>query len=192
MHRQCIYCKSYNIKEITEANRAVFLCEDCKKKSGQAHQIDGRIIIKHGNLGIKHVSIGAFIKRNGKILLAKRRTFPYRFSNIAGHLEYGETPEDAIRREVFEEVGMQVKKVRLLLHEDIVGSRCRAGANIHEWYFFRVECSGEPVINSELEFIGWYLPKELASLDLGFTTRYLFNKLGIISDENNEKRHITK
>lgn len=176
----CLICSSDNVREITEGNYVYFYCADCLNKSGQAYQLDGKIIVKHTNQGLKHITAGALIERHGKILLAKRRTFPYRFSNVAGHLEYGETPIQAIKREVFEELALRVKKTKLLWHGDIAGNRCRAGADYHEWYFFKVDCPGEPIKNDELEYVDWYKPEDLTSLDLGYATRFLFEKLNII------------
>lgn len=42
----------------------------------------------------------------------KRSVYPYR-ALIAGFMEIGETPEDTVHREVFEETGLQVKNLKL-------------------------------------------------------------------------------
>ncbi len=179
MIRKCVNCGSANILEITELNLAFFLCSECRKKSGMALQEDGKIIVKDTPNGIKHITVGALIIRDGKVLLGKRRTFPYRYSNIAGHLEYGEKPKEAIWREISEEAGLKVEDIELIFHGDIIGNKCRAGANIHEWYFYNVKYSGEPLNNNEFEHFDWYGKEDLEELDLGFATRYLFEKIDI-------------
>jgi len=53
------------------------------------------------------------IKRGDAILLARHLASPTgRFTALAGFVEPGESIEDAIHREVFEEVGLQVKDLR--------------------------------------------------------------------------------
>lgn len=53
------------------------------------------------------------IKKGDAILLARHAASPgNRFSPLAGFLEAGESVEDAVHREVFEEVGLQVGNLR--------------------------------------------------------------------------------
>lgn len=53
------------------------------------------------------------IKRDDQILLAKHATYATaRYTALAGFVEAGESIEDAIHREVFEEVGLYVKDLR--------------------------------------------------------------------------------
>ncbi|MEW5761453.1 MAG: NUDIX domain-containing protein [Candidatus Thermoplasmatota archaeon] len=57
------------------------------------------------------ITVDAIIPYNEKILLIKRKYEPYKgfFALPGGFVEYGETVEDAIIREVKEEVGVEVK-----------------------------------------------------------------------------------
>ena len=53
------------------------------------------------------------IHRNNKILLGRNAYFPKdMFSTLAGFIEAGESCEEALEREVFEEVGIEVKNIR--------------------------------------------------------------------------------
>lgn len=53
------------------------------------------------------------ITDGSRLLMAKNAVSPYRhYALIAGFVEVGETFEDAVRREVMEEVGIKVKNVR--------------------------------------------------------------------------------
>ena len=54
------------------------------------------------------------ITSGGRLLLARSGRFPGRrmFSVIAGYVEPGETLEDCVRREIREEVGLEVRRIR--------------------------------------------------------------------------------
>ena len=53
------------------------------------------------------------VEHDGKLLLGRQPRFPPRvFSALAGFVEPGESIEDAVRREVFEEAGVRVGEVR--------------------------------------------------------------------------------
>jgi NAD+ diphosphatase len=53
--------------------------------------------------------------KDGKILLAHNTRFPPgRYSLIAGFVEAGESLENAVKRELMEELGIEVKKIRYL------------------------------------------------------------------------------
>lgn len=59
-----------------------------------------------------NIVVVGFIVRDNKIFIAKRAatksTFPDRFELVGGHLDPGETVEDALRREIKEEIGIKV------------------------------------------------------------------------------------
>lgn len=58
------------------------------------------------------------VTRNEEVLLAKSARFNSGFySCLAGFIEVGETPEQAVEREVFEEVGLKVKNVRYIFSQ---------------------------------------------------------------------------
>lgn len=63
-----------------------------------------------------YIVIGAFIVRDGKVLLVKENHAPDKGKwNIpAGKLDYGENPSEAVIREVFEETGLEFKPMAVL------------------------------------------------------------------------------
>ena len=57
------------------------------------------------------VGVGGFIHKEGKVLLIRRKFEPNkgRWAPPGGLLEVGEDPEEAARREVREELGLEVE-----------------------------------------------------------------------------------
>lgn len=74
-------------------------------------------------LGLYHASVHIwFYTKNGEVLLQKRAynkdTYPDLWDvSVAGHIEAGETPENAAIRETKEEIGLSISKMNL----DFVG-----------------------------------------------------------------------
>src|SRR5712691_2712324 len=66
-------------------------------------------------------TVGALIVNNqGKILLAKSHKWFDRYTLPGGHIEVGETMVDAVKREVKEEVGLDVDVVDMLLIQQAI------------------------------------------------------------------------
>ena len=59
-------------------------------------------------------TVGAIIDKDGKILLTKRNNEPFKdyWCIPGGHIDFGETPEQAIKREVKEETCLIVKSLK--------------------------------------------------------------------------------
>lgn len=90
----CGHCGSKTIRSITE--RAV-ICPNCG--AIEYPKISPAIIVA--------------ITDGDRILLTKGRNTTYKhYALVAGFMEIGETPEDAVRREVMEEVGLKIKNIR--------------------------------------------------------------------------------
>jgi len=66
-------------------------------------------------------TVGALIVNNeGKILLAKSHKWFDKYTLPGGHIEVGESMVDAVRREVREEVGLDVEVVEMLLIQEAI------------------------------------------------------------------------
>ena len=66
-------------------------------------------------------TVGALIVNNeGKILLAKSHKWFDKYTLPGGHIEVGEGMIDAVRREVKEEVGLDVEVVEMLLVQEAI------------------------------------------------------------------------
>jgi len=128
-----------------------------------------------------HYSVGAIIKRNGKYLLIDRVNPPLGFAALAGHVDEGESEDDALVREVLEESGLTVLGHRLLGEEEIPRVICVYGVPLHHWYVYECEVSGEiKKEDAEAKSIGWYSRSEMKKLIFEPSWDYWFKKLGII------------
>lgn len=126
-----------------------------------------------------HFSVGAVIKRGEKYLLIDN--IHYGFAGIAGHLDEGEEPAEAIKREVKEESGLQVNNCGLLFEEFFDWNWCSQGITGHNWYLFDCEVNGEAALDiGEAKSIGWYNVEEIKKLDLEPVWKYWFEKLKIL------------
>lgn len=130
---------------------------------------------------IMHYTASALIWRDGKILMIDRAVFPLGFACLAGHIEEGETPEEALKREVLEESGLKIKKHKLIFEEEVDGNECSRGVKVHYWYVYECECEGEPqMFPLEEKSIGWYSPEEIKTMNLEPIWDYWLKKMKII------------
>ncbi len=62
--------------------------------------------------GILNIRVGAIIVKNGKALMVKSKFGDYCYS-VGGRIRFGETAQDAVVREVYEETGVKMTVDRL-------------------------------------------------------------------------------
>lgn len=69
-----------------------------------------------GRFANRGTTIDAVIERDGRVLLIKRGAEPFKgfWALPGGYVEWDETVEDAVRREVKEETGLTVKSLKLI------------------------------------------------------------------------------
>ena len=83
--------------------------------------------------------ITAFIKNNKKILILKRsskvRTMKGLWSAVSGIIENNENPLDRAKIEIFEEIGIREKEIRLLKKLEKMKISSQQYKN-HEWEIF--------------------------------------------------------
>ncbi len=88
--------------------------------------------------GFINIRVGAIIMHNGKFLMVGNKRSDYLYS-VGGRIKFGETAEQAIVREVFEETGVKMEIDRLgFIHENyFVGdSPSKKDKVIYEISFF--------------------------------------------------------
>ncbi len=106
--------------------------------------------------GILNIRVGAIIMKDGKILMVGNERADYLYS-VGGRIKFGETAEDAIVREVFEETGVKMEIDRLaFVHENYFfgDAPTNLGKPIYELSFFfymKVPCDFTPVSESFAE-----------------------------------------
>jgi len=121
---------------------------------------------------IKPVVI-ALIKKNNKYLITKRVSFdqsdkefyPYVWNFPGGGMEFGETPEETIRREIVEELGVEIKIISLIpkIYTEV--------RNKWQGIFICFLCklkneSSTIVLNNEASEYNWYALNEIPKLRL--------------------------
>lgn len=121
------------------------------------------------------VGVGALIHKNGRILLVKRRNEPNKgkWAFPGGLVELGERVEDALIREVREEVGLRIKIEGLLdviddIHYDSLGKI--------RFHYILIDYIASPIggkikLNPESSSYGWFYPKEIGEMDTSINTK---------------------
>ena len=119
------------------------------------------------------VVIGAIIYDNtGKIFLAKSYKWQNKWVVAGGHLEWGETLFDAVKREVKEETNMDVDEIELVsVQESILSPEFHKPKHM---VFLDYSCKTlhkDIKLNDELQEYTWIDPKEaIENLELGEST----------------------
>jgi 8-oxo-dGTP diphosphatase len=107
--------------------------------------------------------VGAVIIENGKILCAQRgpaKSLPLKWEFPGGKIEEGESPQEALRREIKEEMLCQIEigeQVEDTVYEYDFGI-------VHLTTFTCKLVEGEPVLTEHVA-IKWLLPEELKQVD---------------------------
>lgn len=139
-HKYCGACGSMTISE-QAGNLLVCSNENCKQN--HFPRTDPAIIV--------------LVTKDGKCLLGHNKAWPgKRYSTLAGFVEPGESLEDAVKREVFEESGINVKNIKYVASQP--------------WPFpsslmlgFIAEAINENIIidDNELEHAAWFSREEI-------------------------------
>ena len=113
---------------------------------------------------VHHIAV-ALLVDGGRVLLAhrhpQRRYYPDCWDAVGGHIEVGETPEQALVRECHEELGVTVTGIRAAsLSVDDPALEMHAFV-VYDW-------TGTPTNDApdEHDDLRWFRPHELSDLDL--------------------------
>ncbi len=123
---------------------------------------------------------GLIVNKEGKILLVKSpKWLKEKYSVQGGHVEPYEKLQDAIKREIKEEVGLDVKIGDLLLIQEVIKPE-EFYDNSRHFIFFDFVCYSEDtnvkIDNLEIVNYVWVSLDEALKLDVEKFTRNLLNK----------------
>ena len=121
--------------------------------------------------GMINLRVGAIIMRGGSFLMVGNNIRPQYLYSVGGRIKFGETAEEAVKREVFEETGYELEIDRLgCVHENYFygDAKTNFGKLIYEisfFYYMKVpedfdpECLSSTEDDSK-EFLRWITPDE--------------------------------
>lgn len=111
--------------------------------------------------------------RGNKILLIERKKTPFGFAAPAGHVDEDNSFEMAAKRELMEEVGLEIKGMELLIEGQKDNPCRRTGGNWHYWKVYKVDAIGEIIrSDDETKQANWFGNNQIEILAQK-TKRYL-------------------
>ncbi len=119
--------------------------------------------------GLINLRVGAIIMKDGKLLMVGNRIRPEYLYSVGGRIKFGETAEEAVIREVYEETGVKMEVDRLgFVHEnyfygDTASNMEKLIYEISFFFYMKVPENFAPTCNSfteddHEEFLQWIAP----------------------------------
>lgn len=180
----CIKCFSGPIKRVPKGNLTYYQCVACGETSERSLVIDNHIVWWVDKQGIYwHESVGVvLINEQNKILCLLRQIYPFAYSIPAGHLDVGEKPEVAAKRELKEETGIShIEKFDLIKTFDIPGDSCRRGSDDHRWHLYhgRISSATNILLSDEASLANWFSLEGLGKMkNIAYPLRYIIETFG--------------
>ena len=124
--------------------------------------------------GEVNIRVGAIILKDGKFLMVGNPSFDYLYS-VGGRIQFGETAEEAVLREVREETGcsLEIDRLGFVTEDFFYGDQpAHLGRLIYElgyYFYMKTPADFEPVCGSfteagDKEFLVWVSPEERRKL----------------------------
>jgi 8-oxo-dGTP diphosphatase len=114
------------------------------------------------------LAVSAAIFRDHKVLLVRRARSPAKgfYSLPGGRVEFGETLQAAVQREVKEETGLKVEIIGLAGWREVVPAVAGGGGHYLIMSFASRWTSGEVMLNDELDDHRWLEPDDLGAFKI--------------------------
>ena len=182
-HQFCPECHSEHINKVSVGELCYYKCDDCQGTFPRLIVVDPKVKWWVDEISEEywHESVGIFLfNKNNEALFFKRVMYPFVYTIPAGHFDVGETVEEGIKRELFEETGIKIDEVKLFAEEDVLGDECRRGADNHRWHLFtaHVEEIDAVKINDEGGKPIWMSLEKALTKELTVPVKYFIEKFG--------------
>ena len=179
----CIHCFSQKVERIYQNGLTYYHCQSCGETAERSLVIDNGIVwwIDKKTNEYWHESVGVFVfNSENRALFFERTIYPFALAIPAGHLDTGEIAEMAVRRELMEETGIKSDNVKFFSEEDVIGDKCRRGADNHRWHLYvtKIKNNVSIKINDEGVKPVWLTLNEALEKELVFPVRYFIEKYG--------------
>jgi ADP-ribose pyrophosphatase YjhB (NUDIX family) len=112
-----------------------------------------------------HTSVGMLVRNEEKILLIERARFPFGYAIPAGHVDGDKSFEEAAKRELKEEVGLEPISMQKIYEGRRENPCRREGGSWHLWKIYEVTTEGE--VNrsiDETKRANWFTKEEISKL----------------------------
>ncbi len=124
-------------------------------------------------------TVGALIHDGaGNLLMIRTHKWSDKWGIPGGKIERGEASEDALRREISEETGLDISEIRFVMVQDCIDSP-EFFRNEHFLllnYLAKAD-SHQVTLNDEAEEFNWCTMEEALALDLNTATKILLQRV---------------
>lgn len=124
-------------------------------------------------------TVGALIlNKKGEMLLVRSHKWGDRYTIAGGHVEVGETLVEALKREIKEEVGLDVSGVRFLMVQEAIFNREFWKSRHFIFFDFVCRCGEDRVVvdGDEIQGFAWVRPAKALRLRLDTFTRRMVRR----------------